>query len=44
MTEDAPIAACADAYRFVTGLLVRPDGVVAWATDATGRNGAVAGL
>jgi hypothetical protein len=32
--QDGPTADCPDAYRSVTGLLVRPDGVIAWATDS----------
>jgi 2-polyprenyl-6-methoxyphenol hydroxylase-like FAD-dependent oxidoreductase len=35
---------CPDAYRAATGLLVRPDGVIAWATDTTDPDEAVAGL
>ncbi|UIJ34321.1 hypothetical protein [Allobranchiibius sp. GilTou73] len=33
VTEDAAAAGCPDLYRPVTGLLVRPDGIIAWATE-----------
>ena len=31
--EGAAAADCSDAYRTATGLLVRPDGIIAWATE-----------
>ncbi|GAB2579572.1 FAD-dependent monooxygenase [Microlunatus antarcticus] len=44
VTERAASTACPDAYRTATGLLVRPDGVIAWATDSTDAAEAAAGL
>ncbi|CAN5144187.1 FAD-dependent monooxygenase [soil metagenome] len=35
VTENAVAADCPDAYRTATGILVRPDGVIAWATETT---------
>ncbi|BDZ50230.1 FAD-dependent oxidoreductase [Frondihabitans sucicola] len=42
--EDAATVACPDAYRTLTGLLVRPDGIIAWATEATDPTEAGIGL
>jgi 2-polyprenyl-6-methoxyphenol hydroxylase-like FAD-dependent oxidoreductase len=35
VVEDAAADSCSDIYRSVTGMLVRPDGIIAWATDST---------
>jgi hypothetical protein len=42
--EGAVAADCPDAYRTATGILVRPDGVIAWAIDSTDPSVGVAGL
>jgi len=42
--ETAATAGCPDSYRALTGLLVRPDGVIAWATDTTDPEAATADL
>jgi hypothetical protein len=44
VAEDAATADCPEVYRAPGGLLVRPDGVIVWATDATEPDGVVAGL
>jgi 2-polyprenyl-6-methoxyphenol hydroxylase-like FAD-dependent oxidoreductase len=44
LVEDTAAAECPEHYRALTGLLVRPDGIIAWATDTTDRNAAAAGL
>lgn len=43
VAETATAADCPDAYRTATGLLVRPDGIIAWATDTIDCDEAVAG-
>lgn len=42
--ERTAAADCPPAYRDLTGLLVRPDGVVVWATTTADRDEATAGL
>lgn len=44
VVEDAYAVEGPQAYRSLTGLLVRPDGVIAWATDGDDPDEAVAGL
>jgi 2-polyprenyl-6-methoxyphenol hydroxylase-like FAD-dependent oxidoreductase len=44
IVEDTATAASPDVYRAVTGLLVRPDGIIAWATDTTDLDAARQGL
>ncbi len=44
VAEGAAAAGSPDAYRDTTGLLIRPDGVIAWASGTTDPDKAVAGL
>ncbi|GAA2750175.1 FAD-dependent oxidoreductase [Amnibacterium kyonggiense] len=44
IVEDTAVAGCPESYRVLTGLLVRPDGVIAWATETADADEAVAVL
>lgn len=44
VVEDTATADCPDAYQTLTGLLVRPDGIIAWATDTSDVDEAVTGF
>ncbi|MEF2977086.1 FAD-dependent monooxygenase [Subtercola sp. YIM 133946] len=44
VVETAPAADCPDAYRATTGILIRPDGIIAWATDTQQPEEGIAAL